>query len=64
MVSTRFDRLREMTFMDLEKLLGAEAEDLLNHESKGIPKADLALPGPTFVDDVFAAIERWPGLSL
>jgi class I fructose-bisphosphate aldolase len=46
--------------MDLEKLLGAEAADLLNHESKGIPKADLALPGPTFVDDVFAASDRSP----
>jgi class I fructose-bisphosphate aldolase len=44
--------------MDLEKLLGDEAEDLLTHESKGIPKDDLVLPGPDFVDRVVTATDR------
>ena len=38
-------------------LLGAEAESLLNHECKGIPKAMLHLPGPDFVDRVVAQTE-------
>ena len=46
--------------MDLEKLLGDDAQDLLSYESTGIPRDDLTLPGPTFVDDVFAASDRSP----
>ena len=44
--------------MNLEKLLGAEAEDLLGHESKGIPKEDLILPGPDYIDRVFVQSDR------
>src|SRR4029077_16448591 len=33
---------------------------LLTHESKGIPKDDLTLPGPDFVDRVFATSDRTP----
>ena len=33
---------------------------LLTHESKGIPKDDLHLPGPDFVDRVFATTDRSP----
>ena len=40
--------------MDIQSLLGDDAEALLTHESKGIPKDDLHLPGPDFVDRVFA----------
>ncbi|MDQ1468158.1 MAG: hypothetical protein QOH10_2573, partial [Actinomycetota bacterium] len=32
--------------MDIASLLGADADSLLNHVSKGIPKEDLHLPGP------------------
>jgi hypothetical protein len=32
--------------VDIQSLLGDEAESLLNHVSKGIPADDLALPGP------------------
>ena len=41
-------------------LLGAEAESLLSHECKGIPKAMLHLPGPNFVDRVVAQTDRSP----
>ena len=44
--------------MDLEKLLGAEAESLLRHESKAIPAQDLILPGPDFVDRVLLESDR------
>ncbi|HEX9856569.1 MAG TPA: class I fructose-bisphosphate aldolase [Acidimicrobiia bacterium] len=46
--------------MDIEKLLGGEAHDLLTHESKGIPKEDLHLPGPDFIDRVFVQTDRSP----
>ena len=46
--------------MDIQHLLGDEAEHLLSHESKGIPKEDLTLPGPDYVDRVFAATDRSP----
>jgi len=46
--------------MDLEKLLGDDAQDLLTHESKGIPKEDLELPGPDFIDRVVAQTDRSP----
>ena len=41
--------------MDIQSLLGDDAEDLLTHESKGIPRDDLHLPGPDFVDRVSSA---------
>ncbi|HEV7887941.1 MAG TPA: class I fructose-bisphosphate aldolase [Acidimicrobiales bacterium] len=44
--------------MDLEKLLGDDAEDLLTYESKGIPKEDLVLPGPDFVGRVVTESDR------
>ncbi len=46
--------------MDLVDLIGDEAEELLQHVSKGIPKEDLALPGPDFVDRSFGASDRSP----
>ena len=46
--------------MDITSLLGDEAEDLLGHESKGIPKEDLNLPGPDFIDRVMAHTGRRP----
>lgn len=45
---------------DIEKLLGDEAKDLLTHESKGIPKSMLHLPGGDFVDRVYADSDRNP----
>ena len=46
--------------MDFEGLLGDEAESLLSHESKTIPREDLHLPGPDFVGRVLAATDRSP----
>jgi len=46
--------------MDTVALLGDEAESLLAHDSKGIPKEDLTLPGPDFVDRVFTQSDRSP----
>jgi class I fructose-bisphosphate aldolase len=44
--------------MDLQKLLGADADTLLGHESKGITREELVLPSPTVIDDVFALTDR------
>ncbi len=46
--------------MDIEGLLGDEAESLLSHESKTIPREDLSLPGPDFVDRVLVSTDRSP----
>jgi len=43
---------------DIVGLLGAEADTLLTHVCKGIPKESLHLPGPDFVDRVFAMSDR------
>lgn len=40
------------------ELLGAEADSLLGHESRGIPKETLHLPGPAFIDAIFTASDR------
>jgi class I fructose-bisphosphate aldolase len=44
--------------MNLDKLLGNEAQDLLDHVAKGIPKEDLTLPGPDYIDRVFVQSDR------
>jgi class I fructose-bisphosphate aldolase len=46
--------------VDYEKLLGAEATSLLAYEAKAIPKSDLHLPGPDFVDRIFSIADRSP----
>ena len=46
--------------MDLHALLGDDADDLLNHTSKGIAKEDLHLPGPDFIDRCLAPTDRSP----
>ena len=47
-----------MSNLKLEELLGAEAESLLTYTCKGIPKERLHLPGPDFVDRIFAPSDR------
>ncbi len=44
----------------IEELLGNEAGDLLNHKCNTIPREHLHLPGPDFVDRVFAGSDRSP----
>ena len=46
----------------IEQLLGADAKGLLGHQCKGIPKESLHLPGPDFVDRVFAPSDRTPAV--
>ncbi len=44
--------------MDLEKLLGAEADSLLNHTAKAFPAENLLLPGPDHLDRIFIDSDR------
>ena len=44
--------------MDLHALLGDETESLLEHHSKALPKQDLVLPGPDFIDRVLLDTDR------
>ena len=46
--------------MDISSLLGDEAESLLTYESKGIPKEDLTLPGPDYIERVMVQTDRSP----
>src|SRR5947207_474605 len=43
---------------ELEQLLGDSAKSLLQHHCKTIPKEKLHLPGPDFVDRVYAQTDR------
>jgi class I fructose-bisphosphate aldolase len=47
---------------DIEALLGADADSLLNYVCKGIPRESLHLPGPDFVDRVVALSDRSPSV--
>jgi fructose-bisphosphate aldolase, class I len=44
--------------MDIESFLGDDAESLLTYECKGIPRHDLTLPGPHFIDEVTSLSDR------
>ncbi|MBI4852178.1 MAG: class I fructose-bisphosphate aldolase [Acidobacteria bacterium] len=44
----------------IEQYLGDDAKNLLEHQSKGIPKESLHLPGPDFVDRIFIQTDRSP----
>jgi fructose-bisphosphate aldolase, class I len=46
--------------VDIQSLLGAEADSLLTHEAKGIPKEDLVLPGPDYIERVLSLSDRSP----
>ena len=45
---------------DIESLLGEDASSLLTHECKTIPKENLHLPGPDFIDRVWMDSDRSP----
>jgi class I fructose-bisphosphate aldolase len=50
-----------MTTLDrVQSLLGADAESLLSHVCKGIPKQSIRVPAPDHVDAVFAGSDRNP----
>jgi class I fructose-bisphosphate aldolase len=45
-------------FEQIVSYLGAEAEDLLNHTCKTIPKSAITVPSPNVVDEIYAASNR------
>jgi class I fructose-bisphosphate aldolase len=45
---------------DIQGLLGDEAESLLSYVAKGVPRADLTLPGGDIVDRVYKDSDRSP----
>jgi class I fructose-bisphosphate aldolase len=47
---------------DIASLLGDEAQSLLEHVCHGIPKEDLHLPGPDFIERVQFDTDRKPGV--
>ena len=47
---------------DIMGLLGSDADQLLGHVCKGIPRQSLHLPGPDFVDRVVAGSDRPPAV--
>lgn len=49
-----------MAHAPVETLLGEEADQLLAHQCRTLPKAQLHLPSPHFVDEVFAPSNRSP----
>jgi class I fructose-bisphosphate aldolase len=44
--------------IDVEKILGAEAEALLGYKCSTIPSSSLHLPGPDFIDRVWSVSDR------
>jgi class I fructose-bisphosphate aldolase len=46
----------------IEELLGEGARSLLDHTTKTIPKDQIQIPGPDFVDRVWAASDRRPAV--
>jgi fructose-bisphosphate aldolase, class I len=46
----------------IAEMLGADAKSLLEHQCRTIPKESLHLPGPDFVDRVFALSDRTPAV--
>jgi len=43
---------------DIQALLGDEADALLSYQCKGVPKDELTLPGPDFIDRVVIQTDR------
>src|SRR6516165_5665293 len=48
------------TSLDLHGLLGDDAEALLSHTAKAFPAENLTLPGPDYLERVFAHSDRNP----
>ncbi len=51
-----------IAFTKIEQLLGSDAESLLGHVSKTIPKENIYLPGGDFVDRVVSQSDRNPSV--
>ncbi|MCH7793505.1 MAG: hypothetical protein IID31_14655, partial [Planctomycetes bacterium] len=48
--------------IDIAKVLGQDADDLLGHVCRTIPRDQLHLPGPDFIDRVVSRTDRSPAL--
>ena len=46
------------SYSDIQKILGTDAENLLNHECKTIPKEKLHVPGPAYLEEIFSISDR------
>jgi class I fructose-bisphosphate aldolase len=51
-----------MQFGDIQRTLGSEAPNLLEHRSTTIPASSLHLPGPDYVDRIFVPSDRSPSV--
>lgn len=47
-------------YSEIQKILAADADKLLNHKCKTVPKEQLHLPGPDWVDRIFGISDRSP----
>ncbi len=47
-----------MNYSEIQALLGDQAESLLKHTCKTVPKNQLHIPGPDWVDRIFAVSDR------
>jgi class I fructose-bisphosphate aldolase len=47
-----------MTYADIQKLLGAQGDSLLGHVCRTVPKEQLHLPGPDWIERIFAPSDR------
>lgn len=47
-----------MTYSEIQKILNADAETLLKHTCKTVSKEKLHLPGPDWIDRIFAQTDR------
>ncbi|HSW86354.1 MAG TPA: class I fructose-bisphosphate aldolase [Rhabdochlamydiaceae bacterium] len=47
-----------MSLSEIESLLGSKAESLLKHVCRTVPKEQLHIPGPDWVDRIFAPSDR------
>jgi len=48
--------------VDIQSLLGEEAESLLTHTCKGVPKESIMLPGADFIDRAMVPTDRSPAV--
>ena len=52
--------MAEVAISRIADILGNEASDLLDHKCRTIPKENLHLPGPDFVDRIWSSSDRSP----
>ena len=51
-----------VAYSKVQEYLGAEAESLLSHTSTTIPKENIHIPGPDFIDRIWAGSDRSPNV--